>query len=87
MFEEFMQTYGLSLIGAIVTAILGFVGIAIKRSVQRYLDTKEKRRIAKNVVLFVEQVYKNCGGEEKLEQALYAAKEMLAEVVRDEQNH
>lgn len=81
MFAEFMQQYGLSLIGAIITAVLGFLGIIFKRMIQRYIDTKEKRRVAKNVVMFVEQVYKGqkVHGEEKLNRALEAAQEMLAE--------
>ena len=62
MFAEFMEQYGLSLIGAILTAILGFIGIAVKRMAQKWLDTKEKKQIAEQVVLFVEQVYKALGG-------------------------
>ena len=81
MFAEFMQQYGLSLIGAIATALVGFLGIYFKRMIQRKLDTAEKRRVAKNVVMFVEQVYKGqkVHGEEKLNRALEAAQEMLAE--------
>lgn len=79
MFAEFMENYGISLIGAILTAVLGFLGIVLKNMAQRYINTREKRKIARNVVLFVEQVYKDAGGEEKLNQALSAASEMLAE--------
>ena len=79
MFAEFMETYGLSLIGAILTAVFGFLGIALKRMAQKYLDTREKRRVARSVVEFVEQVYKGAGGEEKLAQALAAAEQMLEE--------
>lgn len=79
MFAEFMEQYGLSLIGAILTAILGFLGIVAKNMAQKWLDTKEKKQIAEQVVLFVEQVYKALGGQEKLKIALDAAREMLAE--------
>ena len=79
MFAEFMENYGLSLVDAIATALVGFICIYFKRMIQRKLDTAEKRRIAKNVVLFVEQVYKGVGGEEKLNRAMEAAQEMLAE--------
>ena len=74
-----MSTYGISLIGSIITAIIGFLGILIKRMIEKYLNTKEKRKIAKDVVMFVEQVYKGCHVEEKLNYALEAAKEMLIE--------
>ncbi len=79
MFAEFMATYGISLIGTIITAIIGFLGILVKRMIEKYLNTKEKRKVAKDVVMFVEQVYKGCHGEEKLNYALEAAKEMLLE--------
>ena len=79
MFAEFMENYGLSLVGAIATALVGFIGIYFKRMIQQKLDTAEKRRVAKNVVMFVEQVYKGVGGEEKLNRAMEAAQEMLAE--------
>ena len=79
MFAEFMEQYGLSLIGAILTAILGFLGIVAKNMAQKWLDTKEKKQIAEQVVLFVEQVYKALGGAEKLKIALDSAREMLAE--------
>lgn len=79
MFAEFMSTYGISLIGSIITAIIGFLGILVKRMIEKYLNTKEKRKVARDVVMFVEQVYKGCHGEEKLNYALEAAKEMLIE--------
>lgn len=77
MFAEFIETYGTTIIGTIITAVLGFIGIAAKRMAQKWLDTAEKRRVAREVVTFVEQVYKSCHGEEKLNYALEAAREML----------
>ena len=77
MFAEFIETYGATIIGTIITAVLGFIGIAAKRMAQKWLDTAEKRRVAREVVTFVEQVYKTCHGEEKLNYALEAAREML----------
>ena len=79
MFAEFMESYGISLIGTIITAIITFIGIAIKNMIQKYLNTREKRKVARDVVQFVEQVYKGCHGDEKLNYALEAAKEMLLE--------
>lgn len=76
---EFLAQYGTQIIYAALTAVIGAIGLAAKRIAKKIFDSKEKRRIAKEVVLFVEQVYKNCGGEEKLAQALAAAEEMLAE--------
>ena len=64
---------------AIITAIAGYIGIALKNLYAKYLNNKTKRDVAESVVQFVEQVYKDLHGEEKLMAALSAAEEMLAE--------
>ena len=79
MFVEFINEYGLQLIYAIVTAIAGYVGIVIKNIVTKYLNDKTKLAVAKTAVQYVEQVYKDLHGEEKLNAALVAASEMLLE--------
>lgn len=79
MFAEFMQEYGMELIGAILTAVVGFLGIAAKRMAQRWLDTKEKKEVAKMVVEYAQQVYWTLGGAERLKIALNAARDMLAD--------
>ena len=79
MFAEFINIYGLQIMYAIITAIAGYVGIVVKNLVTKYLNDKTKKEVAKNAVQFVEQVYKNLNGEDKLAEALVAASEMLAE--------
>ena len=79
MFAEFINTYGVQIMYAIITAVAGYVGIVVKNLVTKYLNDKTKKAVAKNAVQFVEQVYKNLHGEEKLKEALAAASEMLAE--------
>jgi hypothetical protein len=79
MFAEFINAYGLQIMYAIITAIAGYVGIVIKNLVTKYLNDKTKKAVAKSAVQFVEQVYKDIHGEEKLAEALVAASEMLAE--------
>lgn len=79
MFAEFINTYGMQLMYAIITAIAGYIGIVVKNLVTKYLNDKTKKEVAKNAVQFVEQVCKNLHGEEKLNEALSAAAEMLAE--------
>ena len=74
MFGEFINTYGMQLMYAIITAIAGYIGIVVKNLVD-----KTKKEVAKNAVQFVEQVCKNLHGEEKLNEALVAASEMLVE--------
>ena len=75
--NEFISAYGLPIIGSIVTAVLGWVGVQIKALYQRYADTKEKQAVCKTVVAAVDQIYKDLGGEEKLNKAIEAASDML----------
>lgn len=79
MFAEFINEYGVQLLYAIITAIAGYIGIVIKNLVTKYLNDKTKLAVAKTAVQYVEQVYKDLHGEDKLMQALKAASEMLAE--------
>lgn len=79
MFAEFINAYGTQILYTIVTAIAGCIGIALKNLAKKYINDKTKKEVAKNAVQFVEQVCKNLHGEEKLNEALNAASEMLAE--------
>ena len=75
--NEFISAYGLPIIGSIITAVLGWVGLQIKALYERYVDTKEKQAVCKTVVAAVDQIYKDLGGEKKLEKAIEAASDML----------
>ena len=75
--NEFISTYGLPIIGSIITAVLGWVGIQIKALYERYVNTKEKQAVCRTVVAAVDQIYKDLGGEEKLNKAIEAASDML----------
>jgi LL-H family phage holin len=79
MFDYFMWTYGGEIVVTIVVAIFGMLGVAVKNLVKKYLNDKTKQEIAKIVVRFVEQAYKNLHGEEKLHAALNRASAMLSE--------
>ncbi len=79
MFLEFINAYGLELMYLFVTAVAGYIGIVVKNLVTKYLNDKTKQAVAKTAVRFVEQVYKDLHGKEKLNQALEAASAMLAE--------
>ena len=79
IFKEFIAEYGVTLIYTLVTAIFGYLGIAAKKLIGNYFADKEKADVARTVVKFVEQVYKDLHGEEKLMKALESASTMLAE--------
>lgn len=78
MFLEFINTYGTTILYAIITTIAGYIGIAVKKIYQKYVDDKTKKDVAKTVVQAVEQIYKDLHGEDKLNVALENASEMLA---------
>lgn len=79
MFAEFVDQYGMEILYAIITAVAGYIGIVVKNLYTKYINDKTKQAVAKTAVQFVEQVYKDLHGEEKLNEALQAASEMLTE--------
>ena len=79
MFAEFINLYGMEILTAILGVIFTTLGYILKSMVKKYLDDNTKLTIATVCVQFVEQVYKNLHGEEKLFAALERAAEILAE--------
>ena len=79
MFEYFMVTYGNEIIMMIVTAVFGMIGVMVKNLIAKYLNDSTKRAVAKTVVQFVEQCFKDVHGKEKLDIALRRAAEILTE--------
>jgi len=79
MIDYLLFSYGGEIVAMLVTATFGILGAVAKKMVQKFLDDKTKKDIAKTVVKFVEQCYKNLHGEEKLKAALERASELLAE--------
>lgn len=77
--KELISTYGAAVLYAALTTLAGYLGITIKRLYKKWVNTKVKQEVARECVKFVEQVYKNIHGEEKLAVALSSAAEMLAE--------
>ena len=79
LLKEFISEYGTTILYAIITAIAGYLGLVFKKIYTKYVNDKVKRDVARTVVLGVEQIYKDLHGDEKLQRALSAASEMLAE--------
>ena len=79
MIIEFINQYGMEIMYTVIMAIAGYIGIVIKNLFTKYINDKTKRDVAKTAVQFVEQVYKDLHGEEKLNAAFSAASEMLGE--------
>lgn len=64
--------------GLILTVLFGTVGMFIKNMVEKYLDTDTKKDVAKSAAAFVEQVWKDIHGRDKLRKALETAQVLLA---------
>lgn len=79
MLEYFMISWGNEIITLVACSIFGMIGILIKNLLAKYLNDETKRKVAKTVVQFVEQCYKDLHGEEKLNAALDRACELLTE--------
>ncbi len=74
-----MWDFLLPILATTLTTILSYVGIRLKSIYEKYVNTKEKEKVVKNTVQFVEQVYGALKGEEKLEKAKITALDWLNE--------
>lgn len=77
--KMFISEYGTTILYAILSGIFAYLGVKVKALADKYLNTKIKQDVARTVVQAIEQVYTDLHGEEKLNKALEAASEMLAE--------
>lgn len=76
---EFLQNYLFEILATIITALASFIGVSIKNAYTKYINTKTKKEIVKDTVNYVEQVFKDIHGKEKLEKAKEKALEWLNE--------
>lgn len=77
--NEFIETYGVTILYTILTALAGYVGIAVKNLYKKYINNKTKRDVARTCVRAIEQIYIDLHGPEKFNKCVEAASEMLAE--------
>lgn len=79
MILEIINMYGAEILGTILVALAGIFGMVAKNMAAKYLDTTTKRTIAKVVVEFIEQAYKELHGKDKLNAALDTLSQLLDE--------
>ena len=77
--NQFFSQYIIQILVIIVIAIATWVGTQVKNLYKKYITTEIKQSVARTVVRFVEQVYTDIHGREKLEQAMKKASEILSE--------
>lgn len=76
-FDQFMREYGVTILGTILTALAGYIGIAIKVLYEKICNDKAKKSIVKTCVAAIEQIYVDLHGAEKFDKCLEAASELL----------
>ena len=76
---DVINEYGLQILGTILTGIASFVGLKIKSIYEKYINDKTKKSVVESTVKYVEQIYTDLHGEEKLNKALESASEILNE--------
>ena len=69
MVAEFINTYGVTILYAVLTGVFGWIGLQIKRLAEKYINTKEKQAVCKTVVAAVNQLYYELDGPAKLQAA------------------
>ena len=78
MYQEIIN----ALIPVVITALTGvisYIGITIKNKISSKIDTDIKKELVKTTVKYVEQVFKDIHGKEKLDMALQKAEELFKE--------
>lgn len=78
MFEYFITNYGTQLLSLLMCTLFGVLGYGAKQICKAWLDDNTKRSVARVAAQFVEQVWKEIHGPEKLQKALETAQELLA---------
>ena len=78
MYQEIINAIVPLLITAI-TGIISYVGIAIKNKIAEKVDNETKKALITTTVKYVEQVFTDVHGKEKLDIALQKASELFKE--------
>ena len=84
MFEYYVYSYGMHIVGLLLVAVAGCIGLTFRNWLSKWvsaetdrLDAETKAKVARTVVAFVEQVWKDLHGKDKLLKALEKARELV----------
>lgn len=69
----------LQLAGTILMVIAGIIGYQVKKTYIKYIDTQTKKNVVESTVKYVEQVFTDLHGQDKLTQAYVRANSLLEE--------
>lgn len=80
LIKNYLAENGVEIIGVIVTAFCGFIGVLAKKLYNKIVDEKNGKIVEKVVsycVQAVEQIYKDLHGEDKLNKVIESATAIL----------
>ena len=77
LLNELFSTYLIPAVVTIVGAVASWIGVQLKRLYTEKDNTKEKQDVVQSTITYIQQVYGDLKGEEKLEKALDTASEWL----------
>lgn len=77
LLNELFSTYLIPAVVTVVGAIASWVGVQLKKLYTEKVNTKEKQEIVESTVTYIQQVYWDLKGEEKLEKAVETASDWL----------
>ena len=75
--NEILNHYLQQIVQMLLLALAGWLGVQVKNLYKKYITTKIKQNVCKSAVRFVEQVYQDLHGPEKLFKAMQRASEIL----------
>ncbi|MBQ8238753.1 MAG: hypothetical protein IJZ39_11470 [Oscillospiraceae bacterium] len=75
--KTIIATYGSPLAAVILSIVFGTLGMIAKKLFDKYIDTPIKEAVARTAAAFVEQIWKDIHGAEKLQKALETAEILL----------
>ena len=67
--SDFITMYGTTILYTVLTAVASFIGLKVKGIYEKYINDKTKKSVVDSTVKYVEQLYKDLKGEEKLAKA------------------
>ena len=77
LLNELFGTYLIPAVVTVVGAIASWVGVQLKKLYTEKVNTKEKQEVVQSTVTYIQQVYWDLKGEEKLEKAVETARDWL----------
>ena len=79
LIKEFLATYGTELLYTVITTVLTYVGLTVKKIYENHTNEYIKKSIVEDTVKYVEQLYSDKSSQEKYSIAKENILKLLAE--------